>query len=95
MDIWDDSSNSEAEDDASSRAQPSSMQAKEKSNPLILCWVGIVWRMETDAQENVIKKDTLEENTQYEINDILSRGLKSPLLLRQCVYTTLGQQESS
>jgi len=51
--------------------------------------------METDAQENVIKKDTLEENTQYEINDILSRGLKSPLLLRQCVYTTLGQQESS
>ena len=29
--------------------------------------------METDAQGNVIKKDTLEDNTQYEINNILSR----------------------
>ena len=29
--------------------------------------------METDAQGNVIKKDILEDNTQYEINYILSR----------------------
>ena len=48
--------------------------------------------METDVQGNVIKKDTLEANTQYEINNILSRftqRAEEPLIsLIVCVYDT-------
>lgn len=48
--------------------------------------------METDAQGNVIKKDMLEDNTQYEINNILSRFTQraEELLTSQmvCVYDT-------
>ena len=73
-DIWDDSSPSEIYDDDDLGQKTTPPQLKEetklpsfKAQPAWWC------KMESDAKGNAIRKDTLEDYTQYEINDILGR----------------------